>query len=404
MIADVHGKNLVGEDYLSDFSHSIADYFKRCDIFLWLLTFASVIYSLLLISSMQRSGDYNFIKTQSIAVVLGIVIAIVISVADYRYIISKWQFSVVIAVILAGLVFAFGIQVAGTDDTAWIKIPGGFTIQPSEFIKICFIITFTKHLSYLKEKQLITNFLGVLSLGLHALFPIVIIHLQGDDGTVLIFALIFLVMTFTAGVQLRYFAILGGALLTGIPIIWNFFLNNEHRNRVLALFDIDGNAMTNYGWQQYQGKVSISSGRLEGSGLFQGPRVEYGIVPEQENDFIFTVAGEELGFIGCVILLLILFLIIFRIAVAAKNCTDIQGKFLCCGIFAMIASQSIVNIGMVLGFFPVIGITLPLFSSGGSSALSTLICLGLVQSVQNHNIDDMDTAVLRRGRESRSRI
>lgn len=389
---------------MSKFSHSISDYLKRCDIVLWILTFVAVTYSLLLISSMQRSGDYNFLRTQTIAVVLGLVISMIISVADYKYVISKWKLVAVVGLLLAALVFVFGIQVSGTDDTAWINIPGGLTIQPSEFIKICFIITFTKHLSYLNEKNLITRFIGVISLAIHALVPIIIIHLQGDDGTVLIFALIFMFMTFTAGVQIRYFAILGGILLAGIPIIWSFFLNDEHRNRIIALFDIDGNALTNYGWQQYQGKVSIASGELTGSGLYNGSRVEYAIVPEQENDFIFTVAGEELGFVGCVLLLLILFLIIIRVILVAKNSTDIQGRYLCCGIFAMIASQSIVNIGMVLGFFPVIGITLPLFSSGGTSALSTLICLGFVQSVQNHNMDDMDTAVLRRGRESRSRI
>jgi rod shape determining protein RodA len=114
-------------------------------------------------------------------------------------------------------------------------------------------------------------------------------------------------MSYLAGVQARYFAILGGSLAVGLPLLWNVFLNNEHRNRILALFDLDGNALTTYGWQQYQGKVSIASGQAFGSGLYNGRRVEFGIVPEQENDFIFTVAGEEFGFIGCLILLAILF-------------------------------------------------------------------------------------------------
>ena len=389
---------------MNKISHSVLDYFKKTDVFLWILTLIAVIYSMLLISSMQRSGDYNFLKTQLAAVVIGLTAAVIISVADYRYLVRKWYFAAFIAAILAALVFVFGIQVAGTDDTAWIQLPGGFTIQPSEFIKICFIITFTKHLSYLNEKNLLKSFAGVISLVIHALIPMVIIHFQGDDGTVLIFGMIFRIMAFTAGVQLRYFAIFGGLLLIGIPIIWNFFMNDEHRNRFLALFDIDGNSMTNYGWQQYQGKVSIASGGISGSGLYNGSRVEYGIVPEQENDFIFTVAGEELGFIGCILLLAILFLIIIKIILNAKNANDLQGKFICCGVFAMIASQSIINLGMVLGFFPVIGITLPLFSSGGTSALSTLICIGLVQSVKNHNVDDMDTVTLRRGSQSRQKI
>ena len=389
---------------MNKISHSLIDYFKRTDFVLWLLTIFAVIYSLLLISSMQRSGNYNFLRTQLIAVILGLGASIIISIADYRFLIRKWYFAALIAVFLAGLVFIFGIQVAGTDDTAWIELPSGITIQPSEFIKICFIITFSKHLSYINEKDLIHNIFGVISLVFHALIPMAIIHIQGDDGTVLIFGFIFLIMSFTAGVQLRYFAILGGMLIVGVPIIWNFFMNDEHRNRILALFDIDGNSMTNYGWQQYQGKVSIASGEVSGSGLYNGSRVEYGIVPEQENDFIFTVAGEELGFIGCMILLLILFGIVIKVIMNARNSTDVQGKYICCGVFAIIASQTIINLGMVLGFFPVVGITLPLFSSGGTSALSTLICLGLVQSVRNHNMDDMDTASVRRGSQSRIKI
>ena len=381
-----------------------SDFFKKTDIILWLFTLIAVVYSLLLISSMQRSGQYNFFRTHFIAVIIGFIASVIITLADYRYIIKKWYFAAGISFLLSVLVFLFGIQVAGTDDTAWLQLPGGFTIQPSEFIKICFIITFSKHLTFLSEKNMIQSFTGVISLVIHAIIPILIIHLQGDDGTALIFGFIFLIMSFVAGVQLRYFAILGGLLITGIPIIWNFFMNNEHRNRILALFDLDGNSTTNYGWQQYQGKVSIASGELNGSGLYNGSRVEYGIVPEQENDFIFTVAGEELGFIGCVLLMLLLLGVIIKVILNAIKSNDIQGKFICCGVFAMITSQAIINIGMVLGFLPVIGITLPLFSSGGSSALSTLICIGLVQSVCYNNIDDMDTATLRRGSQNRIKI
>lgn len=388
---------------MKNISHNIADFFRRTDIVLWILTLAAIIYSFLLISSMQRAGEYNYMRTQIIAVVLGFTAAVVISNADYRFLISKWYIAAIISILLAASVFIFGIQVAGTDDTAWLNI-GGLSVQPSEFIKICFIITFTKHLHYLTEKNLITTFRGVFSLLLHAAVPMVIIHMQGDDGTVLVFALIFIVMTFFAGVQLRYYAILGGLVIVGIPLIWNFFLNDEHKNRILALFDIDGNATTNYGWQQYQGKISIASGQLTGEGLYKGSRVEYGIVPEQENDFIFTVAGEEFGFIGCCLLILILLLIIIKILINAGKSNDTQGKFLCSGVFAMIASQTIINIGMVLGYFPVIGITLPLFSAGGTSALSTLICIGLVQSVRIHNLDDMDTAFVRRESQSRIRL
>lgn len=392
-------------DYcLNKFSDSIKEFFKKTDAVLWALTVLAIVYSFLLISSMQRSGEYNYMKTQAAAVLIGIVSAVVICAADYRFIIGKWYIAAVAAAGLAALVFIFGIQIEGTDDTAWISLPGGFTIQPSELIKICLIITFSKHLSYLKEKEMLHNPLGVATLVIHAAIPMAVIHIQGDDGTVLIFALIFLIMSFVAGVQLRYFLILFGLIAAGIPIVWNYFMNEDQRNRFYALFDIDGNAMTNYGWQQYQGKVSIASGGLSGSGLYSGSRVEYGIVPEQENDFIFTVAGEELGFIGCIVLMGILLGIIIKVIINAKKAYDDEGKFICCGVFAVIASQTVINLGMVLGFLPVIGITLPLFSSGGTSALSTLICIGLVQSVRYHNDSDMDTAKIRRGSQNRIKI
>ena len=306
--------------------------------------------------------------------------------------------------ILSGLVFLFGIQVTGTDDTAWIQLPGGFSFQPSEFMKICFIITFTKHLSILIENDKIKSLFGVVTLCIHAVIPMAMIHKQGDDGAVLIFLFIALVMSFLAGVEGKYFAILGGLLAVGLPLVWNFFLNDEHRNRILALFDLDGNAMTNYGWQQYQGKVSIASGKLTGNGLYNGTRVGHGIVPEQENDFIFTVAGEEFGFIGCIILLLILLFICLRILYKGKTALDVKGSFICYGVFALIASQTVVNIGMVLGLIPVIGITLPFFSAGGTSVMSILICIGLVQSVIKHQEKDINSAKIRIGSLSRKKI
>ena len=385
------------------FYESVVDYFKRTDFILWLLSVITIIYSLLLIFSMQRSGTYNFMATQTFAVIIGLIASVILSFADYRFILKKWYFAAALSVVLLASVFAFGIQVEGTDDTAWLNI-AGLSVQPSEFVKVFFIITFSSHLYYLNDRDKLTSFSGVISLLVHAAVPMSMIHIQGDDGTVLIFAFIFIVMTFTAGVQLRYFIALAVALVVGIPLIWTFFLNDEHRNRFLALFDIDGNALTNYGWQQYQGKISIASGGLYGEGYRNGSRVEYGIVPEQENDFILTVAGEEFGFIGCILILLLLSAIAIKIFINGEKSYDVRGKYICSGVFALITSQMIINIGMVLGFLPVVGITLPFFSAGGTSVLSILICLGLVQSIVYHNMDDMNTAVIRREMRSRIRI
>lgn len=389
---------------MSRIFEDIKSYLLKIDKLLLLFTIAAIVYSLLLISSMQRAGDYNFLKTQSLGVIIGFASILLLSFINYKYFLKFWWIFAIISFLLAGLVFVMGIQVAGTDDVGWIRLPGGITFQPSEFIKICFIVTFTKHLSLLNENNKIKSLFGVVTLLIHLAIPVIIIHIQGDDGAVLIFGIIALVMMFLAGVQGRYFAILFGSIAVMLPLVWNFFLNNEHRNRILALLDLDGNALSNYGWQQYQGKVSIASGGLTGYGLYNGGRTGLGIVPEQENDFIFTVAGEELGFIGCLILIGILFFISIKILLLSKKCYDYRGAYICYGVFALIASQTIINLGMVLGLVPVIGITLPFFSAGGTSVLSMLVCVGLVESVVIHQEDDSETATIRIGSQNRIRM
>ena len=359
-------------------------FFVNSDKLLWLFSITAMVFSCMLIQSMQRSSEYNYLNSQILAILVGVVLIIVLTVIDYNHILSLWFVWASIGLVLLILVFFFGINVTGTDDTAWVTLPGGISFQPSELVKVLYIITLTKHMQMLREREKLHTLTGVLTLLIHTAVPVVLIHMQGDDGTVLVFLFVFLMMAFIGGIQLRYFIIMFLVLAAGIPILWNYVLNDEHKNRMTALFDNNGNVLSSYGWQQYQGKISVSSGGMSGTGLGNGERVASGIVPEQENDFILTVAGEELGFIGCVLLLSILLLIIIKVLMNAFSARDYAGKMLCVGVFAMIAIQTVINVGMVLGLLPVIGITLPFFSSGGSSMLSILIGIGLVQSVYYH--------------------
>ena len=362
----------------------IKKFFINSDKLLWLFSIAAMVFSCMLIQSMQRSSDYNYLSSQLLAIFVGVVLIIALTVIDYDRILSLWWLWGGLALVLLVMVFFFGMNVTGTDDTAWITLPGGISFQPSEIVKVLYIITLTKHMQLLREREKLHTLAGVLTLLIHTAIPVVMIHMQGDDGTVLVFLFVFLIMEFIGGIQLRYFMIMFLILAAGIPILWNYVLNDEHKNRMTALFDSNGNALSSYGWQQYQGKISVSSGGMSGTGLGSGARVASGIVPEQENDFILTVAGEELGFIGCSLLLTILLLIIIKVLMNAFSARDYAGKMLCIGVFATIAVQTVVNVGMVLGLLPVIGITLPFFSSGGSSMLSVLMSIGLVQSVYYH--------------------
>lgn len=381
------------------FFSGIGDYILNSDKTIWLLTLSATIYSALLLSSVERAGG-SFVRTQVMAAVIGYIAAIIISMIDYEYIARYWYILAGISILLFAAVFLFGVTVAGTDDTAWLRLPGGFTFQPSELVKICFIVTFAKHLDNLKKTGKLETFKAVLSLIVHALIPVAIIHFQGDDGSALIFFFIALVLMFVAGVQARYFIILLSALAIGIPVLWNVVMNNEHRNRMLALFDLDGNALNDYGYQQYQSKVSIASGGVSGSGIGNGYRTGIGYVPEQENDFIFSVAGEELGFFGTILILIILFVLIIKVFINGTKARDELGSYICYGMFALLTSQSIINIAMVIGLLPVIGITLPFFSAGGSSAMCLYFGIGLVQSVHMHNrnIDNIKISYTRNER------
>ena len=351
------------------------------------------VYGCFLIASQQRAGDVNFLKTQILAIVIGYIAAIVISCIDYKFIARCWWLIAGVGLALTMSVFFIGIQVAGTDDVGWIKLPGGMTFQPSELTKIFFIVTFSKHLSFLVEKERLTSFFGVVTLIMHAMIPIGLIHLQGDDGAALVFACMFLIMSFAAGMQLRYFIALFIALGASVPFVWSTMMNSDQQNRLAVLFSSDDEMMRTYGWQQYQGKVSIASGGLFGKGYMSGPRVEKEVVPYQENDFIFTVAGEELGYIGCVAIILLFILIMLRIIKTSAAAPGPLGKSICVGFFALLSTQMTINLGMVLGLLPVIGITLPFFSSGGSSAACLYLGVGLVQSVYMHREDEKEKGV-----------
>lgn len=365
----------------------VCDYFRYTDKFLWLLVSILSGMSLLIIASMQRAGEYNYLRTQVIALIIGFVGAAVISCIDYKYISKLCWLAAMVGLGLIGVVFVFGTRVEGTDDTAWINV-GGYSLQPSEIVKICFIITLSAHISYLKKNDRLKSFFHVCFLAIHGAIPVILIHYQGDDGSALIFALIFTIMTFTAGLQIRYFVGTLIALALAAPFVWTRVMNDDQRNRFLVLLNLDSNASTVYGWQQYQAKVSISSGGYTGEGFFKGKRVAYEIVPEQENDFIFTVAGEELGFIGCCIILLLFIALLFRIFYKSAAARDEFGQNLCIGIFALLLSQVAINIGMVLGFLPVVGVTLPFFSAGGTSILGIMLCIGIVQSVHIFSNED----------------
>ena len=365
-----------------NFFKSIQNCIKYSDKILWSIILVIALYSMLLVASVSREG-FNYLTIQFISVMLGMIGALLLQTINYK-VISKYYIWIGIFCILFIIYTLFmGVTVEGSSGVnarAWIKLPGGITFQPSELVKIGFIITFAKHLSIVKNTDNFKDIKNICLLGAHALIPVILTHMQGDDGAAIIFLCIAITMSFMAGLPLRYFGalIVLGAIF--MPIAWNFVLADYQKKRIITQMNPEGDPL-NMGYQQIQGKLSIGSGGLFGTGLFKGPRVANNVVPIQESDFIFSVAGEELGFVGCVLIILLLLLLIFRIGFIARKCNDTIGSFICFGFIGLILSQTIFNLGMCLSLLPVMGVTLPFFSVGGSSASCLYFGIGIAQNV-----------------------
>lgn len=359
-----------------------ADYLRECDKLLLLLCIAASSYGCVaVLSATHYTGSLRQFLMQAFAMVFGVVLVIVISGFDYRRFSRWWPAMAAFTVGLVVLTFFIGYAPGETDDKAWLRI-AGFSFQPSELLKITFCITFGLHLSRVQKE--INRFKNVIFLCIHGMIPVGLIHLQGDDGTALVFFIMFLGMMFAAGLKLRYWIAAFAAAAVAVPLIYFLVMNDDQRSRIVSMFDIEGDLL-GAGWQQWRGRIALANGGIFGQGLFNGSltQVKNGI-PEGYNDFIFTCIGEELGMLGCIAVVLLLFAICLRILHVGKSTNDKLGFYICIGVFSMLAAQIIINLGMCLSVLPVIGVTLPFFSAGGTSLLCLYIGIGVVMSVHMH--------------------
>jgi rod shape determining protein RodA len=376
---------------------SVGNYIKQTDKIYWLIAIGISAYSLILLHSLPSK---SYFSTMIVAVLIGYTGAIIISLIDYHDLAAIWYIIAALCVVLMLYTVKFGGAVTntgGVNARAWIML-GSTSFQPSELVKIGFMVTFSKHLSVLKERRLLKSPLHVFLLACHALIPMALTHLQGDDGAGMIFFLMFLTMSFGAGIQLRYFVALFAIIAAALPLAWKYVLEDYQKQRMLGAYHLDStdDSLKDIIWQQKQARISIGSGGLWGRGLNNAPRVKSGMVPEKESDMIFSTAGEALGFIGCCLIILLLFLLLLRTLRIARKSPDLLGSSICMGFFGMIAAQMIVNIGMCLDLLPVMGVTLPFFSAGGSSAACLYFGLGLVENVHMHPMNPTKISILHR--------
>ena len=365
--------------------NSLNRIFRETNKTLILLCFALSTIGIIAVSSATHSSvaDGSFFSRDArvmlIAVAAGAVLSLFISFFDYDLIQKLW---IVVGVVSLGFMLLLftplGCAPSGRDDSrCWIKITSSLYFQPSEIVKVGFVITFAAHCEKIREN---INFKNIIFLCLHALIYIGLVVLSGDMGSALIFIMMFIAMLFTAGVHWVYFLI--GPLLVAavLPLAWFKVLGNIQRNRILALFYPELYPTEIY--QQNLAEKAMQNGGLTGTGLFNG--VYSKTVPECQNDMVLTVIGEEFGFIGAVILMVLFVLLVIRIMRVGRKSGSYSARIMCSGIAFMIGSQVIVNIGMCTKLLPVIGITLPFISAGGSSSLCIYIAIGLILSISRY--------------------
>jgi rod shape determining protein RodA len=281
------------------------------------------------------------------------------------------------AVITLLLVLLVGVVVNGS--RRWLPL-GGFSLQPSELVKLSMVFLMARYISHnLPENRDGYRLKELIVPGILILLPMIFVMKQPDLGTALVIGGIGFLMLFITGIQKRilYVAVIVG--IVGGVYSWNH-LHDYQKNRILVLIDSNNDPLGS-GYHILQSKIAIGSGQLVGKGYLQGTQSHLEFLPEHTTDFIFSVLGEEWGFVGSSVVILLYFILITRLLALASKVRDTGLSLVVLGITSMLAIHAIINIGMVLGIFPVVGIPLPLFSYGGSSLITLLSSIGIVLGI-----------------------
>lgn len=338
-------------------------------------------FGLLMIYSATKNNGSFSMERQMIFVAAGLMIFFVVSNIDYREYRSWVPIASVVTVLALIAVYAFD-PVNGAQ--RWIPL-GFFKLQPAEFAKVVVIVVLAGMLAPLNRDERAQRAVSWTKIGQTILivsFPAYLILREPDLGTTLVFGFILFVMLFAAGGTWRQMTALGAAATLGVVVVWRYGLLADYQiDRIAVLFDPTVDPL-GIGYNLAQSKLAIGSGQLLGKGLFaEGTQTSFNYVPEQETDFIFTAVGEQLGFVGGVLVLFAFFIIIWRLLVIAANARDRFGALIATGTAAMMMFHVFVNIGMTVGIMPVTGLPLPFLSQGGSFYLAMTLVLGIANSV-----------------------
>ena len=312
-----------------------SDFFKKGDMFLLVMCCICTCFGITLVGSATKSyPSHTFVPIQVFAFILGLFLYYVLTVLDVSIIASRWKLLIGFETFLLLLLIPFGVS-GDTGNSGWLRF-FGIGIQPSEIVKVVFIVLMAKQISYLKEYKNLNSVLSILQLVVHFGYTFVLLMVTTKDlGSAIVFGAIFAVMLIVAGVRLYWFLIGGAAIALAIPFLWNNFLDEYQRLRILAPYDPsidpDGWGIT---WQTTRSKYALMGGQATGLGLGHGAQTQSGALTGKHTDFIFAVAGEELGMVACVLIMLLLSVVIIRCMMVGLRSNNTMSMLVCVGVAA----------------------------------------------------------------------
>ena len=356
--------------------------FRKGDLILLLLCLVTSAFGCLCIASATNyRGFTHYLLIQGAAIVLGVICYVAVSAIDLDFVSEHRGVLVLFNLFLLLLLIPFGVDF-NSGNKSWLDLPGvPVSIQPAEICKITFVLIMASVMA--SHQQRISSLKSVLSMLFQTLLLVgTNIAISKDAGVSLIFVFIFIGMAFAGGVSLFWFLLGGGALVAAAPLIWTKVMSEYQRSRILVLFDssIDPLGLDER-YHSMRSLRSLTGGGLMGQGLFSGNRTQIGALPAQHTDYIFSAIGEEMGYIGCIVVLLLLLAIVARVIQVGTRSQNYLRRMVCFGAAMALIFQICSNVGMCIGVTPVIGLTLPFISYGGSSILSLYAMLGLVSGV-----------------------
>lgn len=353
---------------------------KRFDWVSLLIVIVIIAIGIVAISSATYGTSY-YVKRQLLGFASGLVLLIFAALFDYKFIAKLSPLIYLVNIGLLVAVMKFGAEKFG--GTRWLQI-GSFQIQPSEFGKLFMIIVLAKYFSLLKEK--INNPLVILgSLGLIGV-PFLLVLKQPDLSTSFIFIVLFVAMIYGAKISYKYIAAAFAIVIPTFILVFQYIqrpdqklLNDHQYDRIMAMLHPE--QFPDKYYQTINSMQAIGSGQFSGKGLYLGKLHQYNYLPVPESDFIFSIIGEEFGFIGCVILLVLFFLLLARILLIVKDSPDMTGRLIGMGYVGMLTAQIFINIGVTTGIMPNTGLPLPYVSYGISSLWSNMMIMGLILNI-----------------------